>query len=391
MGDYTHGMDIRTGDPYTSPVDPKSAHATWVEIDLQAIESNARSLKQTTSAELMAVVKANAYGHGAIEAARAAIGGGAAWLGVARPDEALELRAAGIDSPILLLGPAPAGRLPALIAQGVSITVGDSTQVDQIAVAARSAASEARVHLKLDTGMSRIGFPPEDVGQVAERLSSADGLTFEGLFTHLARADESDPAPTEIQLRRFGLAIENLEGRNLRPKWVHAANSAATLSYPDSHFDMVRCGIALYGLHPSEECQLPARFQPALQWKTQLVRVREFPPGTGVSYGHEYVSQSAERIGSMPVGYADGLRRLKGNRALVGGRLVPVVGRVCMDLSMLQLDSVPEAQIGDEVVLIGQQSGSGITAEDVGRTWQTINYEVTCAIGSRVPRLYLHA
>jgi alanine racemase len=154
---------------------------------------------------------------------------------------------------------------------------------------------------------------------------------------------------------------------------------------------MVRCGIALYGLHPSEECQLPTQFRPALKWKTQLVRVRELPPNSGVSYGHDYVTQSRERIGTMSVGYADGLRRLKGNRALVRGAVVPVVGRVCMDLSMLQLDGAPTAQTGDEVVLIGRQSELEITAEQVARSWGTINYEVTCGIGSRVPRLYLRS
>lgn len=381
-------MDIRTGASYTSLVDPLQQHSTWAEIDLSAIENNARSLKQLTTAQLMAVVKADAYGHGAVQSARAAIRGGATWLGVARADEALALREAGIEAAILLLGPPPAGRLQELIDHGISITLGDMAQLEQIEASAQAAGHPAKVHLKLDTGMSRVGFPPERAESLAERLSSSGDLSFEGLFTHFAKADEPDRSTTEMQLRRFGRALAVVESRGMRPPLVHAANSAATLRYPESHFDLVRCGIALYGLHPSNDCQLPDPFRPALQWKAQLVRVSGLPPNTGVSYGHEYVTQSTERIGTVSVGYADGLRRVKGNRALVGGIEVPVVGRVCMDLCMLQLDRVPNAQRGDEVVLIGRQSGAQLTAEQVAQSWGTINYEVTCAIGARVPRLY---
>jgi alanine racemase len=369
-------------------VDPRKRHPTWAEIDLDAIEGNARNLKQMTGAGLMAVVKANAYGHGAVEAARAVIRGGASWLGVARPSEALQLRKAGVDLPILVLSPVPEGRLSELIAQGISVTVGDALQIDQVAAAARSEALDARIHLKLDTGMSRLGAASKEAVVLAERLSEASNLTFEGLFTHFAKADEQDPATTTTQLERFEEMIGALEAQRMRPAVVHAANSAATLTHPNAHFDMVRCGIALYGLHPSDTCRLPAEFKPAMQWKAQLVRVRELPPNTGVSYGHDYVTRTAESIGTMPVGYADGLRRHRKNRALVRGSLVPVVGRVCMDLSMLQLDVAPDAQVGDEVVLIGRQLDQEISAEDVARIWGTINYEVTCAIGPRVPRLY---
>lgn len=390
-------MDTGTAAPYTSPVDPdqrsepspENANSlTWVEIDLDAIERNARALKQRTEAALMAVVKANAYGHGAVESARAALLGGASWLGVARAEEALQLRAAGIIEPVLLLSPPPPGRLSELIAQRISLTLDQMEQLDRAAAAVQTAGGQAAIHLKVDTGMSRLGAAPGTLMPLLNRLAEEPGLTFEGFFTHFARADEADPGPVDVQLARFEEALTAVKQHGSRPRFVHAANSAATLTRPESHFDLVRCGIALYGLHPSEACRLPSDFRPALQWKAQLVRVAVLPAGTGVSYGHEYVTRADERIGTMPVGYADGLRRSAANRALVGGTEFPVVGRVCMDLSMLQLDGAPEAKSGDQVVLIGRQGEAEISAEEVARRWGTINYEVTCAIGARVPRVY---
>lgn len=381
-------MDSGTGAPYTSSVDSHPQHLTWVEVDLAAIEDNARVLKQITQAALMAVVKANAYGHGAVETSQAAIRGGASWLGVARPSEGLQLRKAGIETPILLLSPAPPEWLDELIGYDISLTVGEAIQIDQAAAASESAGRPAKAHLKLDTGMSRIGSRVADAVELARLLSEAKEVSFEGLFTHFARADEADPTPTDAQLKLFNEAVGALESEGLRPGLIHAANSAATISRPSSHFDLVRCGIALYGLHPSNTCRLTDDFSPALQWKAQLVRVRTLDPRTGVSYGHEYVTSKEERIGTMPVGYADGMRRMHGNQALVRGRRVPVVGRVCMDLSMLLLDAVPNAREGDEVVLIGRQDGQEIAAEEVARRWDTINYEVTCGIGPRVPRLF---
>lgn len=370
-------------------MEPIERPLTWVEIDLSAIEANARALiRHASGANLMAVVKANAYGHGAVEAAQAALRGGASWLGVARASEAIQLREAGIAASMLVLSPAPPARLGELLTQTVSLSVGDLDQLEQVAAAARAAARPARLHLKIDTGMSRLGASFDQLGALADRLAADEHLSFEGLFTHFARADESVREPVDVQLARFHGAIAALAARGANPKLIHAANSAATLTRPEAHFNLVRCGIALYGLQPSEQCPLPSGFKPALQWKAQLVRVRALPPGSGVSYGHEYVTRSIERIGTMPVGYADGLRRLDGNQVLIRGTLVPVVGRVCMDLSMLQLDGAAEAQSGDEVVLIGQQADQQITAEQVARRWGTINYEVSCAIGARVPRIY---
>jgi alanine racemase len=211
----------------------------------------------------------------------------------------------------------------------------------------------------------------------------------EGVLTHFARADESDPAPTIVQETCFNDVIERLTAAGLRPPVIHAANSAATLTRPSAHFDLVRVGIAMYGLHPSSECPLPAEFRPVLSWKSQLSQVAQLPAGQGISYGHDYVTTRTERIGTIPVGYGDGFRRVSGNVVLVGGQQVEVVGRVCMDQALVQLDSVPEAKVGDGVVLIGSQGESCISAEDVAERWGTITHEIVCGISSRVPRVYV--
>ncbi len=368
--------------------DPRNRYSTWVEVDLGVIEANARQLTALTKATVMAVVKANAYGHGAVPVAQAAARGGASWLGVARAEEALELRSAGIGLPILILGPAPVAQLAALIAAGASLTVTDEVQIDAAALAARDQQATAKVQLKLDSGMNRLGAPPEAAVNLARRIQQQPSLSFEGVFTHFARADEGMPEPVQRQVERFEQALSALVSAGLRPPLAHAANSAAALSWPGTHYDLVRVGIALYGLRPSPAAPLPAGLRPALEWKTQLTRIRSVPPGEGVSYGHAYVTRRTERIGTVPVGYADGLRRAAGNQLLVGGVPVPVVGRVCMDFCMLQLDRVPGANEGDEAVIIGAQDRTRLSAEQVADRWGTINYEVTCGIGARVPRTY---
>ncbi|MGH2619416.1 MAG: alanine racemase, partial [Anaerolineales bacterium] len=223
---------------------------------------------------------------------------------------------------------------------------------------------------------------------LARRIREHPGLSFEGVFTHFARADEGVPEPVQRQIERFEQALGGLSSAGLRPRLVHAANSAATLGWPATHSDLVRVGIALYGLRPAPGAPLPTGLLPALQWKSQLTRIRSVPPGEGISYGHDYVTRQTERIGTIPVGYADGLRRTAGNQLLVGGVPVPVVGRVCMDYCMVQLDRVPGASEGDEVVIIGTQGASRLSAEQLADRWGTINYEVTCGIGARVPRIY---
>ncbi len=363
-------------------------YSNWATIDTSAIRNNVKFILEHTQTQVMAIVKANAYGHGTIPVARAALEGGATWCGVARFSEALELRRANINCPILLLGYTPKEHLEEMIVNQVSMTVWEPEQVSLLSAAAEGAGQAARIHLKVDTGMSRIGVQPEEALDLALFVSESPRIQFEGVYSHFARADEINPAAADLQWDRFQSVLSDLDSHNIRPPIVHHANSAASITRKETALSLVRFGIAMYGLHPSAGCPLPEAFRPALAWKSILSQVKTLPPGRGVSYGHEYVTKRNERIGTIPVGYADGFRRLPGNKVLVGGKRVPVIGRVTMDQILVQLNEVPESKAGDEVVLIGRQGDELITAEDVAAIWGTINYEVTCAIGPRVPRLY---
>lgn len=356
---------------------------------MSAIRGNINYYREHARVPVMAVVKANAYGHGAVPVARAALEAGAAWCAVARVEEALELRRASLDCPLLLLGYTPPDRYDEMIANQVSLTVWDVSQVKAASQATERVGKPAHLHLKVDSGMSRLGVQPGEALELARILKTASGVDFEGIFTHFARADEADPKPTEIQETHFQGVIAALDSAGIKPALVHAANSAAGLTRPSAYLNLIRAGIAIYGLHPSSECPLPAEFRPALQWKSVLSQVKVLPPGRGVSYGHTYTTRHHERIGTVPVGYADGFRRTAGNQTLVGGVRVPVVGRVCMDQVMVQLDEAPQAAVGDEVVLIGRQGNAVLPAEELADIWKTINYEVTCGLTARVPRIYI--
>lgn len=365
------------------------SYATWVEIDLSAIEQNVNYFCSNSATQVMAVVKANAYGHGAVPVARAALKGGASWLGVARVEEALELRQAGVGSPILLLGFTPPGRVDEAISQRVSLAVWTLGQVHEALAAARRVGAPARLHLKIDTGMARLGVQPEEALGVASSMAASSEIVFEGVFTHLAKADEADQTTSDWQERVFLEVLEAFRIARIPPSLVHIANSAASLTRPSPAFNLIRPGIAIYGLQPSEYWSMPSILRPALEWKTTLSHLKILPPGRGVSYSHRYFTSSTERIGTLPVGYADGFRRVSGNQALIEGKIVPVIGRVCMDQVMVLLQSVPECKAGSEVVLIGVQGDACITAEQVAARWGTIAYEVVCAISPRVARLYV--
>lgn len=364
------------------------AFPNWLEIDLGAIRNNMHQLQAIAGCPVMAIIKANAYGHGIIEVGRAAASAGAAWLGVARLEEALALRRAGIALPLLVLGFTDAERVPEAIANQVSLAVYHPELVKAFAEQARALGQTLNVHAKFDSGMGRLGVFPEDGLEFVRLIKSCPDLNLQGVFTHLATADEPARETTDWQLGRFSTLIDALESNGLRPPLVHAANSAATLYFPKARFDLVRPGIAIYGLHPSAEAPLPDGFRPALSWKARLASVKDLPSGHGVGYGYRYVTSQPERIGVIPVGYADGFRRRLGNFALVGGKRVGVAGGVCMDQCMLHLDDVPGARIGDEVVLIGQQGAASITAEEIGAAWGTVNYDVVCGLTARVPRIY---
>jgi alanine racemase len=368
---------------------PPPRAATWADVDLSAITENTRHLVRLAAVPLMAVLKADGYGHGAMPVAMAALRGGATWCGVARSEEALDLRRRGLDCPILLLGWAPTGLLQELVAGSISLTVWSASQIEEIAAAARVLGQTAKVHLKVDTGMTRLGVEPEDAVEMARRIREADGVELEAVFTHFACADDLSCGVTAAQEASFRNVVSALSAAGLRPGLVHAANSAATLMHPSARFDLVRLGVALCGIAPSSGWTLPPDLKPALTWKAVLTQVKTVPPGRGVSYGHQYTTTRHERIGTVAVGYGDGYRRTDGNILLVGGRRVPVVGRVCMDQLLVQLDGVPDARMGDEAVLIGTQGQERLSTEDVAAIWGTLSYEVVCGITDRVPRRYV--
>tara|TARA_A100001037_G_scaffold253029_1_gene237359 strand:+ start:557 stop:1669 length:1113 start_codon:yes stop_codon:yes gene_type:complete len=364
-------------------------HSTWVEIELEAIKDNVRYFSDNSDANLMVIVKANAYGHGALPVLETALRAGAGWCGVARADEALELRRAGIQCPILVLGFTPLSVIEELIVNNISMAAWDIEHLKDVDVIAQKIDMPARIHLKVDTGMGRIGVYYRDALDVARYLNGTQSLLFEGISTHYARAHEADIAPTMEQNNRFCNVVGLLRQAGICPSLVHSENSAAIINRLDPKWNMIRLGIAMYGLDPSEDCQCPDDLRPALTWKTQLSQVKHVPKGIGISYGHKYITSGPEIIGTVPTGYADGYRPYGEKTVLVRGKRVSVVGAVCMDQFMVRLDSVPGAAVGDEVVIIGCQGMDRISAEEVALGWNTINYDVVSSIGSRVPRVYV--
>ncbi len=365
-----------------------NGYSAWLEIDIEQIKTNVKELIRISGAEVMAIVKANGYGHGASEIAVASVEAGATWCGVARLEEAIALRRAGIHSHILVLGYTSPDRIAEAVNNNICLTIYDQQIGEAYAEQAEKFGGGLRLHIKVDTGMGRLGIPPETALEFITKLSLMPQLNIEGIFTHFARADEPLAPTTAQQLVLFDTLINQLKKNGIAPRYIHSANSAAILNYPHSRYDLVRPGIALYGYQPSPETEVPPSIRPALTWKTRLTSVRTFPAGHGISYGHIYHTQKAEKIGSIAIGYADGFRRAPGNIALVHGNRVPVVGRVCMDQCMLQLDGIPDAEIGDEVVLLGRQGDEVITAEEIGIRWGTFNYEVICGLSARLPRIY---
>jgi alanine racemase len=364
------------------------AYSTWLEVDLGAIRNNIRQIKAKTGRLVMAIIKANGYGHGVLAVAQAATEAGAEWLGVARMEEAINLRNAGIKSEVMVLGYTAPLMIPEAIRNNIHVAIYDREMAEAYETHARKVEGRLKAHIKIETGMGRLGMAPELAPEFLLRYKNHPKFDIDGIFTHLARADEPQIPSAEGQLTIFNDLLVQLRRAELCPSMVHAANSAAVLNFPEAYYDMVRPGIAIFGLDPAPGSPVPASFRPALTWKARLTSVRVLPPGHGVSYGSVYVTSDHERIGVIPVGYGDGYRRESGQQVIVRGKLVDVVGRVCMDQSMLQLDSVPEAQPGDEVVLLGRDGDQEICASDLASRWGTINYEVLCGLADRLPRLY---
>jgi alanine racemase len=356
-------------------------------VDLGAIERNARRLAAVAGpAALCAVVKADAYGHGMVPAARAAQAGGASWLAVATAEEARGLRAGGLEGPVLVMGALSEDEVPVALAARADIVAWREAFVERLAEL--PGAAGAGVHVKLDTGMGRLGTrDPAEATRVAEAVAGRDGLRLAGAMTHFATADD-DPAFLAEQLAAFtpwAAAVKAAHPGVL----VHAANSAATLREPAARFDLVRCGIALYGMDPFQEDPAAHGLEPALTLVSYVAEVKDAAPGQSAGYGRRFVAEGPTRLGTLPIGYGDGVRRGLTNNAdvLVEGRRVPLVGTVSMDNITVDFGEAGAA-VGAEAVLIGAQGGERILAEEVARRLDTINYEVTCGISARVPRVY---
>lgn len=380
---------------------------TRARIDLRALANNYRELRRITapSARIMAVVKADAYGHGAIEVSRVALANGADYLAVARISEAVALREAGIAAPMLLFGFALPEYAAYLAANDIRASVDSLASAQRISDEARRCGVTVAVHIKFDTGMGRLGLLADALaptGDVTAEISRAvqevleiarlPGVTVEGLYTHFANADARDRGHARMQFGLFMEILDELKRHGFDAPLRHAANSAAIIEMPETHLDMVRPGIAQYGLRPSAEVNLEGiDLRPVMTLTSTVINVKEVPAGFKISYGSTYETPAPSRIATIPIGYADGFDRLLSSKGmmLVHGVRAPIVGRVCMDLTMIDVGHVPDVAVGDEVVVFGRQGDQEISADEVAALVGTINYEIVSTLKSRVQRVYL--
>lgn len=367
---------------------------TYAEVDLEAIRHNIRETRKRIKKDtkIMAVVKADAYGHGAVEVSHALEGMVDAY-GVAMIGEALELRRSGIRKMILILGYTGEPWYPELVEQKISQTVYTWEMAEQLNEAAGKLGQKAAVHIKLDTGMGRIGFAPSEENiEVVKQISCLPWLEIEGIYTHFARADEKTDQPIQEPFRQYLSFVEKLEDMGVKIPVRHVSNSASIMHFPEGNLDMVRSGITTYGLYPSEEVPKEnIRFRPAMQWKSVISYVKEVPAGTSISYGGTYLCREPMKVATVPVGYADGMKRDLSNkgRVLVHGMYARILGRICMDQFMIDVTSIPHVSIGDEVTIFGRDGDNQIPVEEIAGLSHSFNYEFVCSITGRVPRKYV--
>ena len=371
---------------------PPRQRPTWAEVDLDAIRHNVRVLRaHAADTPLLAAVKADGYGHGLVESATAALAGGATWLGVAMVEEGLALRDAGITERVLVFTEPPASAIETMLAARLTPAVYSPGFVRALAAAAaRRGGPSVAVHCKLDTGMRRVGIPEAQWEESLRSLRQQRGLEIEGLWSHLAVADEPDHPFTVTQLDAFRRGLDVADALGITPRVRHLANSAGTLHHPETHFDLVRAGIAIYGLLPAPAVPTSVKLRRALSWRTTVTLTKRLAAGEAVSYGQHWSAPHQTTVASLPVGYADGVRRTLSNvgEVVVGGRRAGMVGAVCMDQMLIDLGP-HQAGTGDEVCLIGRQGDAEVTVDDWAAWLGTITYEITCGIGARVPRVHL--
>lgn len=366
---------------------------THVTINLDAIAHNLRGIRRHIGpgVRMLAAVKADAYGHGLVETATVAIREGADMLGVAIVEEGVALREAGFTGPVLILSASLPDQAGTIVQHDLTPMVCTLELAEALAAQAIAAGTTVRTHVKVDTGMGRLGISVGDACAFLRRIVGFPSLIVEGIFTHFACADEQDKSFTRRQMERFSGLLEDLDNAGLRPPLAHAANSGAILDMPESWLDMVRPGLIIYGYYPSRSVSRSIPLRPAMTWKTRIVYLKRVNAGTGLCYGLTYVTPTNTLIASLPVGYDDGYRRSLSNRGvvLVRGRRAPVVGRVCMDQCLIDVGHIPDVAVGDEVVLIGRQGQDEIPMEEMARKLGTITNEVVCMVGKRVPRVFV--
>ncbi len=371
----------------------KMSRPTWTEIDLDAIAHNYRAIKNrlTKGTDVLAVVKANAYGYGMVEVARRFAKEKVPYLGVASVDEAILLRKAGIKLPILILSSILPKEVKEALEYDLTLTVCDGDLPPAIDKAAHKLNKRALVHVKVDTGMGRLGIWHDEADRLIEEVLAFKNIILEGIFTHFSSADEEEAHYTVRQIDNFKRLIADIELKGAEIRYVHAANSAGAVLYKDSHFNMVRPGLMLYGLYPNEAITRIVKLKPALSLKTRIIFLKRTPAGRNISYGRTYTTKKETIIATLPIGYADGLNRRLSNKGevIIKGKRAPIVGRICMDHTMIDVGDVDGVKVGDEVVLIGTQGSQTITVEEIARLLDTIPYEVVCWISARVPRVYL--
>jgi alanine racemase len=366
--------------------------ATIAEINLGHLKYNIQEiLKKVTPSQVMAVVKANAYGHGAIPVARTALNAGATHLGVALVEEGIELRKNGIDAPILAFGGAFADQFDDFLKYNLEITLYTLPLIEQLNNRCSALDKKARLHLKIDTGMGRVGVHWKEAVDLIRKIMTFSQVDLVGIYTHFATSDERDKTYALRQLERFNTVVQRLKQEKIHIPLIHAANSGAILDLPAAYFNMVRPGMMMYGWYPSQETSESIPIKPVMSLKTKVLYVKDIAPGESVSYGRRYVAKRATRIVTLPVGYADGYNRLLTNKGkvLIQGKKFPVIGRVCMDLIHARIGKNRIIQAGDEVVLFGKQGDESFSVYDICDLINTIPYEVCCWVSQRVPRIYI--
>lgn len=368
---------------------------TFCFIDLDALRWNFRQARGRIApgVRVLSIVKANAYGHGAVEVARLLAEEGSDGFGVATVEEGAEVRRAGVSSPIVVLPGVYPEQLPEIVEYRLTPAVCDLEMLLGLEEAARRRGVRPSFHLKVDTGMGRIGFPATEVDSWLSSLNNLQALQLEGLFSHFAQAESVEGSYTIRQLESFRRVVERVQAAGHRPAWTHLANSAGVITLPAAHYNMVRPGLMLYGVYPSPQSARQISLKPALSWKTRILQLKKVPAGSSISYGQTFVTKRDSVIATLPVGYADGYSRLLSNRGevLVHERRAPVVGRVCMDLTMVDVTDIGGARSGDEVVLLGAQGQETIAVDEMAAWAETISYEIFTSISARVPRIHHHS